>query len=218
MDLEELYSFNNEKNYKGHLSHSIKKITEKYTRLCCHYILVLKNSSFFSTKKTHRFVAIRGLDTITYIFQLLLLYTNNIDMAYYHADKSMYLYVEFISQLNSDDNYFLKLSSRDAINYIYKKTIFNVKVINRSKNINNNDNKKIKSFNKNVNFVRFITDKIIANYLFRNIVLDTCEQFYQFIIQKISSNNVSLNLTHIEHDMNNLNSIEELKTKITEYF
>ena len=37
------------------------------------------------------------------------------------------LYIEFITQITQNANAFIKLSSKDAVQYVYKKTIFNLK-------------------------------------------------------------------------------------------
>ena len=47
-------------------------------------------------------------------------------MAYYHAIKSFYIYIEFIEQIAEDHHSFLKLYSRDAALFVYKKTIYNI--------------------------------------------------------------------------------------------
>ena len=44
---------------------------------------------------------------------------------YYHCEKGIYYFTEFISQIENE-NSFLKLSSIDAIIFVYKKTIYNI--------------------------------------------------------------------------------------------
>jgi len=62
-----------------------------------------------------------------------LLHTRNLDAAYYHAQKSIYYYLEFISQLTEQKNAFLQLSSKDALTYVYKKTIYLINNLSESK-------------------------------------------------------------------------------------
>ena len=73
-----------------------------------------------------KFIIQRGLITITNVFNIILFYSKNLDMAYYHSQKAYYFYVEFIGQISEEHNTFLQLSSRDAILFIYKKTIFDI--------------------------------------------------------------------------------------------
>jgi hypothetical protein len=79
------------------------------------------------TKKNHymEFIYKQGMKCLNHIFVLLLQYTNNIQFTYYHCEKGIYYFTEFISQIENE-NSFLKLSSIDAIIFVYKKTIYNV--------------------------------------------------------------------------------------------
>ena len=52
-------------------------------------------------------------------------YTNNLSFTHYHCEKGIYYFTEFISQIENE-NSFLKLSSIDAIIFVYKKTIYNI--------------------------------------------------------------------------------------------
>ena len=86
------------------------------------------NSNVKSNKSDSfcKFIIQRGLITITNVFNIILFYSKNLDMAYYHSQKAYYFYVEFIGQISEEHNTFLQLSSRDAILFIYKKTIFDI--------------------------------------------------------------------------------------------
>jgi len=80
----------------------------------------IKNSNFA------KFIITRGLDTITNVFNSIFYYTKNIDLTYFHCQKSYYFYVEFVGQISEDEKMFLQLSSRDATLYVYKKTIYEI--------------------------------------------------------------------------------------------
>jgi hypothetical protein len=73
-----------------------------------------------------KFILIRGLETINHVFYFILYYTNNLEITYFHSQKAIYFYVEFIQQTSTEENSFLQLNSRDAIMYVYKKTIFEI--------------------------------------------------------------------------------------------
>jgi len=68
----------------------------------------------------------RGFKAVTYVFCLTLLHTYNSQMAFYHGQRAYYYYVEFLNQIMVDKHTFLKLSSRDAILFVYKKTVFEI--------------------------------------------------------------------------------------------
>ena len=71
-----------------------------------------------------KYVYLKGVESLTYIFNMLIMYTKNLSLTYYHCEKSLFYYIEFIGQIGDDNHSFLQLSSKDAILFIYKKTIF----------------------------------------------------------------------------------------------
>ena len=73
-----------------------------------------------------KFIVIRGIETITHVFNTILHYTKNLEITYLHCQKAYYYYTEFICQISEDQNVFLQLSSKDAIMYVYKKTIYEI--------------------------------------------------------------------------------------------
>jgi hypothetical protein len=120
-----IYLLNQHENYHTKLEYSVENINAKYNELVFEYLnfvaenkkMVFKNSDYF------KFVVFRGLYTISHVFYFILMYSNNLDMAYYHSQRSYYFYIEFIEQISDDLHSFLKLSSRDAVLFVYKKTI-----------------------------------------------------------------------------------------------
>jgi hypothetical protein len=82
--------------------------------------LKIKNKHFL------KFILIRGIDTIKNVFINILYYTKNVELTYYHCQKSYYYYNEFIEQITDEKNMFLQLTSRDATTYVYKKTIYEI--------------------------------------------------------------------------------------------
>ena len=55
-----------------------------------------------------------------------LYFTKNLDLSFYHSQKAYYFYIEFIEQISDENVIFLQLSSRDAILFVYKKTIYEI--------------------------------------------------------------------------------------------
>jgi hypothetical protein len=121
---QSLYSLQNKDNYKTNFQTNILEIMSKYEKLIVEYLLFIIENISTKNSTYNKFIIIRGLTTITHVFSTLLYYSNNLDMAYYHSQKSFYFYVEFIGQISEDQHSFLQLSSRDASVFVYKKTIF----------------------------------------------------------------------------------------------
>ena len=112
------YSLYNIENYKPVLIVTIDDILNKYNLLITEYFkLNIKGQQEW----------IRGLDTISHVFEIILFYTKNLELTYFHSQKAFYFYEEFISQIIDPVN-LLQLSSFDATLFVYKKTIFDINI------------------------------------------------------------------------------------------
>lgn len=111
-------------NYKSIIENTVTEILTKFVSIIMEYMrfisekIVTKNSNYYN------FIFERGLETIIHIFSLIFYYTKNIDITCYYTQKAYYCYIEFIEQISDENAKFLQLSSRDAILFVYKKTIF----------------------------------------------------------------------------------------------
>lgn len=125
-DQTQPYSLSNTDNYKASLSYSLNEILGKYVLVIINYMKLISEKIYIKKHNYYKFIFIRGLDTITSVFKMLLLFTKNIELTYYHSQKAFYFYIEFIEQISNDQNTFLQLSSREACMFVYKKTIFEI--------------------------------------------------------------------------------------------
>jgi hypothetical protein len=120
------YSLQNVENYKKEFNCNVSEIVEKYSELIIEYFKFIMENIKIKNSKLSKFIIMRGLDTITNVFLNILYFTKNIDLAYFHSQKSYYFYVEFVGQISDDEKMFLQLTSRDATTYVYKKTVFDI--------------------------------------------------------------------------------------------
>jgi len=102
-----------------------------YKKVTCAYVLLFfeTNHRFYKNEETRgyfSFLLLRGLTTITYVFHITFLHSRNVQMAFYHSQRAYYYYIEFMNQIVMDTQSFLRLSSRDAILFVYKKTLFDL--------------------------------------------------------------------------------------------
>ena len=135
--MSELYSLKSTETYLPDGIFLVNDVIDKYIQLLVEYCNAVSKQKFVITSPNmFNFIILRGLETTTHVFKYVLLYTQNLEAAFHHAQKSIYYYLEFISQVAEQRNAFLQLSSRDAITYVYKKTIYL---------INNLDSKKSKN-------------------------------------------------------------------------
>jgi hypothetical protein len=152
------YSLTNLDNYKPTISLSVQEILGNYLNVVMEYIKYITDKIRMNNNNYNKFIIERGLHTISHVFQIIFYYTKNLQLSVYHTQKAYYFYVEFIEQITDDNITFLKLSSRDAILFVYKRTLFEI----------NNEIKK--------NYTLLHNDKIavnqIANYIsvYKNIL------------------------------------------------
>ena len=72
------------------------------------------------------FIIDRGIKTITHVYNFLIMYTKNINLLEHHLEKAYLYYVEFVSQIGEESNTYIKLNSKDATLFVYKKTIYDI--------------------------------------------------------------------------------------------
>jgi len=119
------FDLSNIKNYNN----KFKKELDFYTK---EYLLLMKEITEYLDKYIEKgnskklYVVLKGIESINHIFLILLLYTKNLSLTLYHCKKSFLYYIEFISQIGEEGNSYLQLNSKDAILFIYKKSIFDI--------------------------------------------------------------------------------------------
>ena len=149
------FLLSNKDNYKISINRTSDEIIHKYLLIIVEYLLYLIDyKSNLGSSNLTEYLTNRGIETITTVFLHLLHYTKNPELAYYHSEKSFYFYVEFISQVSQEDKSFLQLSSRDACNYVFKKTVYNIDnryVHNTNMNMNMNTSEPKQDANTEVN-------------------------------------------------------------------
>jgi len=127
------FILSNVENYNNELDSNEHILFLKYIGLiheliqgCMEHITIRKEDYL-------KYILIKGIKNTYYIYNFLLLYTKNLELTVYHTQKSIIYYIEFISQLEEDTNNLLKLNSKDATLFVYKKTIFEVNQAIRTK-------------------------------------------------------------------------------------
>jgi hypothetical protein len=86
----------------------------------------ISEKTTMKNKLYYKFIFERGIETLLHVFSIIFYYTKNLELTFYHTQKAYYFYIEFIEQISDDNVTFLQLSSRDAVMFVYKKTIFDI--------------------------------------------------------------------------------------------
>ena len=122
-----LYNISNVKNFNPIFDkENIKEIETKYTSLASEFLLCVIENIVVRNEKYFIFIIQRGLETLKHCFKMIYMYTRNLELTLQQCRKAYVFYVEFIGQIGDDTNSYLQLSSKDAILFVYKKTIFEI--------------------------------------------------------------------------------------------
>ena len=117
---------NNIENYNKEIEQNECVLFLKYIGLI-HELIENATENIYIQKEIYlKYILINSIKNTCYIYNFLLLYTKNLELTIYHTQKSILYYIEFIGQIGDDNHSFLKLNSKDATLFTYKKTIFDV--------------------------------------------------------------------------------------------
>lgn len=156
------YSITNNDNYKQNINYNVENILDKYLIILTEYFKHLEECNFNIYNRYYKYIIINGINCINNIFKILLLYTNNIELALYHTQKSFIYYIEFITQIGNENHNFLQLNSKDATLFVYKKTIFEINNVIRKNFSIKKDNREILD---NINIYILLSKKIIDDFI-----------------------------------------------------
>lgn len=120
------HSLNDPKIYHSKLKESIDIILQKYISLIEDYQNLFFENIKINNEKYYKYLLLNGIKTISTVFLFILMYTRSLPTTYFHTEKSYYIYIEFVSQIDNQNHSFLQLNGKDASLFVYKKTIFEI--------------------------------------------------------------------------------------------
>ena len=185
MSNSDKFSLHNINNYNSKLNSLDNEITNEFCKIINEYLYHINNNILIQNIKYYIFIIIRGLNMIKHIFNVLLLYTKNLRVTVHHCKKAYLFYVEFIGQIGNDNHSYLQLNSKDAILFVYKKTIFEINNEYRKQyQLNNHVEKKLFEYiNKFSTVYIEILEFVLDN---DNMILES-KMSYVMYIQKMSN-------------------------------
>ena len=103
----------------------IHEILKKYTIIMNEFLHLMISSDVIKKLINKDVILITGINTITHIFNIILIKYKNIDYAFYCSQKAYYCYLEYIEQINIKlmTN---ELNIKDAVLFIYNKTLTDI--------------------------------------------------------------------------------------------
>jgi len=119
-------SLQNQNIYKEHLEVTIDLILERYLQLLDDYISLFLENIKINNEQYYKYLLNNGIKTLNHVFIFILMYTRNLSIANFFCEKSYYMYIEFVSQIDNQNHSFLQLTGKDASLFVYKKTIYEI--------------------------------------------------------------------------------------------
>ena len=113
------YDVNDASNYLKESNYNLVSCLNRYTLLIDEFL----NTLSLKLYNNYKFLLVKGIENIYHVFNILLLYSNNLDFTYYNTQRCYLYYLEFIQQIKSESNNILNLNIKEASIFIYKKLI-----------------------------------------------------------------------------------------------
>jgi len=154
LNLSDNYLLNFDGNITNSLNHHLQIINEFFHNIVENNITNYDNQLL---------IIIKGIESLLHIYNYLLYYTRNSCLSFYHTQKAIYMYIEFIKQITDEQNNLLNLKINDAVVFIYKKTIYEI----NKEFIKSRENKKLikdGSVENNINILSINSN--IIKYIF----------------------------------------------------
>ena len=180
----EEYNILSESNYNRQLLNDPEEIVLNYFNILKEYLFHAGENIIMQDYSYYIFIIKRGLDCIKHIFNMLLLYTNNLDLVVYHCKKSYLYYIEFISQIGNENHTYLQLNSKDAALFVYKKTVFEINNDKKSNfTLSDKNKEKLDYLSK---FCEIVNEIILTVYDNENIKGEQKMSYIMYIINMSS--------------------------------
>ena len=209
-------NLNDIENYSKDLECNEYILFIKYVGLIHELIECSINKININKSSYYKEILIKGIKNINYIYNLVLLYTNNLDITLYTTQKSILYFIEFISQIDDENHSFLNLTINDASMFIYKKTIFEINdEFKKSYNQCDNNKNTMTMLQLYIELYNKILFKIIEKYDF-NIDVSNSNKLMKF--KNITYNNF-YKIVECLMDIQDIfkNNTDDIKNKLNEY-
>jgi hypothetical protein len=196
------FKLNIEDNYNSDMIYEKNDVIIQYLLVIQHYI----DHCITNTNNKNNSIFFTGLQMTTNVFRIMLYYTKNLELTMYHTRNGIYYYVEYISQItDTDDNIFFNLTVKDAIMYVYTRTLFDI-----NKSYVKNDNTKAQDLDFLNNYLHFMN--LISNVIL-NVNLDSFKNKLNLLINTLKELiNKDKSLILIEKNIDNtINYIKNSK-------
>ena len=190
-----LYNLKLEETYDIYIDVPIKEIMINYTTLLNYYVIY----SIENIKSKNLNIFNKGFSLISNVFITILMYSRSLNTTIHHTQKAILYYIEYISQItDKDETMFFNLTLKDAIVYVYTKTIYDINESVRS------NFTMTKYENKLFNILHIL----IENYNIIILFLTKVDSFSEKVILDKKEVLLNIHLLFNEHILKYYNNIQ----------
>ena len=119
------YSIAVTKNFRKEYNHGdLRLLFKRYGDLMAHLLYCAVECPGLMGNRNRLFIIRRGLETMKHCFKTIFLYSKDIDITFFHCKRAYCYYIEFMGQISDNSHSYLQLNSKDAVLFVYKKTLF----------------------------------------------------------------------------------------------
>ena len=207
----------NVSNYKENIDVSLEEILENVVSTLIEYMRFISEKITMKNKIYYIFIFERGVKTLLHIFSLIFYYTKNLEISIYHMKKAYYFYIEFIEQISDNNITFLQLSSRDAILFVYKKTIFELNNDYRKniKELSNDEKNMLLTIDSYLTIYKTIIFFLINHndFIYEKKIdyINECCDYIEYISIILNKNKIKKNEIECIHVFTNILSEKDIK-------
>ena len=149
-------------NYNKNFDSDNTKPVTSYLRLLLEYLKVSLSNLVVQDNEYYNFILKRGIKTLTHCFNMMFMYSKNLDIVEQSCNKAICYYIEFMGQIGEDSNSYLQLNSKDATLFVYKKILFDIDdTFKKNFILNQKDKKYLENINLNNNLLHDILNNIL---------------------------------------------------------
>jgi hypothetical protein len=163
-----------------------------YLKLLLEYLKVSLSNVVVQDKDYYFFILKRGIKTITHCFNVLFMYSKNLNIVEQSCNKAICYYIEFMGQIGEDSNSYLQLNSKDATLFVYKKIIFDIDDNFRKDYVlDEKDKKYLENINLNNKLLYSILNNIldIEKNSEKKILIENSIKYLTHFLNKYLTNN-----------------------------
>ena len=88
------YVLYNVENYKPLIQNTPQEILTKFVEVIIEYMRLMAEKINIKNKQYYVFIFERGIEILIHVFSMVFYYTKNLELTFYHSQKSYYFFVE----------------------------------------------------------------------------------------------------------------------------